>query len=76
MGRYVGKFSKRLGRRLKAIRGERTVREMARLTGVSKSAWNLLEQGQHNATLATIERMCRGLKCQPGQLLDEKAKGR
>jgi DNA-binding Xre family transcriptional regulator len=71
MGRYAGEFPKRLARKLKAIRGDAPVREMARKAGISKSAWNLLEQGRHSATLATVERICRRLKCQPGDLLDE-----
>ncbi|MGH7485999.1 MAG: helix-turn-helix transcriptional regulator, partial [bacterium] len=42
--------------------------EMARRLGVSRPTLNRLESGSQNTTLETLGRLCRSLRCGPGDL--------
>jgi len=57
------KLTKRLSRKLKTLRGERTQREFARKLGISYGSLNRIEQGTQNITLATLQIICDHLKC-------------
>lgn len=48
-----------VGAALKAARGSRTLRELARTGGLSHTTLYELEQGENNPTLARLERTAR-----------------
>ncbi len=59
-----------LAESLQGVRREAglTQTEMARLLRISQPTLNRLESGKQNVTLATLARLCRALKCDPGGL--------
>lgn len=62
------KCSEILAKKLKRLRGNRGQREFAVSIGIEPSQLNRLEQGILNATLKTLDALCRGLKCSPSEL--------
>jgi transcriptional regulator with XRE-family HTH domain len=54
-------------RRLRVESGLSQV-EMARRLGVSQPTLNRLENGRQNVTVDTLGRLCRALRCDPGDL--------
>lgn len=48
-----------------------TYAQLAERTGLSRASLESLgTRSSYNATLATIERICRALECTPGELLE------
>ena len=64
-------IQKRLAKKMRALRGERTLREFSKKTGVDHSALRRIEQGSENITLRTLQRLCDRLKCRVGYLFGE-----
>lgn len=61
-------LAKRLGRRLRKLRGNTPQTKFARKLGVSKSSLNRMELGEQNVSLKTLEKLCRRLQCDVGKL--------
>src|SRR5262249_4362859 len=51
-----------------AERRARPQTEMARRLGISQPTLNRLETASQNMTLETLEKLCRALRCDPGDL--------
>lgn len=66
-------FAERLGARLRALRGEATLREFAPSVGLDARALHRIESGMQNVTLETLAIICQRLNCSAGALLDEPA---
>lgn len=66
----MGAFSKRLGDRLRLLRGEATLREFAPTLGLDAQGLHRIERGEQNVTLETLETICQRLKCKAGDLID------
>lgn len=49
-------------------RGMRTQGDLAELTGLNKNSISALKKGR--GRLESVERLCAGLDCQPGDLLE------
>jgi len=64
-------FTKRLGERLRSLRGEATLREFAPQLGLGAKALHRIESGGQNITLETLATICEHLQCSAGDLLDE-----
>lgn len=64
-------FSKRLGERLRALRGEATLRAFAPTIGLDAQSLHRIERGEQNVTLDTLSTICERLGCQAGDLIDE-----
>ena len=47
-----------------------TQAEMARVLGISRPTLNRLESASQNATLRTLARLCRALRCKPHDLFE------
>ena len=56
-------LAKRLGNRLRELRDEESQLQFAKRLGISKSSLNRIEIGQQNVSLATLETLCKRLKC-------------
>jgi len=61
-------LAKRLGRRLKEMRGNISQLQYARKLGISSSSLNRIELGEQNVSLKTLDQLCRRLKCSVGDL--------
>lgn len=42
--------------------------QMAKRLGISRPTYTRLESASQNATLKTLTQLCRGLRCEPGDL--------
>ena len=60
----------RLAKKLRTLRGEKTIRLFAEELGLSKSTLHKLEQGEQNLTLDQLQRICDGLGCDVGELFE------
>jgi len=58
-------LAQRLAERLKEVRRQAGLNqsEMARALGLSQPTLNRLESGTQNTTLATLDTVCRSLRC-------------
>lgn len=65
-------FAERLGERLRALRGDATLRAFAPTVGLDARALHRIERGEQNVTLATLAAVCEALGCRAGDLIDEK----
>jgi len=63
-------LAQRLAESLRALRQTHglTQEQMARRLGVSRPTLTRLESGSQNTTLETLARLCRALRCEPGDL--------
>lgn len=61
-------LSKRLGNRLKELRGDESQLQFCKKLGISKSSLNRMEEGIQNVSLKTLDTLCRRLKCDVGDL--------
>jgi len=68
MRKPAGFLRKRLARGLARFRGEMSQNQFARTLGISNASLNRIENGIQNVSLATIETLCRRLKCDIGDL--------
>lgn len=64
----MGQLRKRLALFLRGKRGDLTEREFARKVGLSKSTLSRLENQQQNATIHTLEHLCKVFRCEVGDL--------
>jgi len=68
-------FTKRLGERLRSLRGDATLREFAPKLGLDARGLHRIESGEQNVTLETLLTICQRLKCKAGDLIDESSDG-
>ena len=61
-------FSNRLADNLKKRRGDVSQAQYARKLGISRPTLTRLENAQQNTTIATLERVCKALKCDIGDI--------
>ena len=66
-----GKFLKNLAKNVRRLRGETTQQAFASRFGISHATINRIEQQKQNVTLQLLEKLCRGLKKEPSDLLGE-----
>ena len=64
----MGNLAKRLGERLREMRGDMSQVRFARKLGISKSSLNRIEMGEQNVTLDTLDILCERLKCEVAEL--------
>ena len=53
---------------LKQARGQVSLNELARKTGLSPQFLSRIERGQANPSLDTLDKICKGLGCEPGAI--------
>ena len=70
-------LAQRLAEKLRMLRQEKGLSQvqMAKRLGVSRSTLNRLEAADQNTTLRTLDRLCRALKYEPGELFDRIRRG-
>ena len=68
----MANLRKNLAANVRHIRGEQTQQMFARKAGIHQATINRIEQGTQNITIDTIQKLCDGLKCTAGELLDTK----
>ncbi len=61
-------FSNRLADNLRKRRGNVSQARFARKLGISRPTLTRLENAQQNTTIATLERVCKALKCDIGDI--------
>ncbi len=61
-------LTQKLAKNLKARRGDMNQGAYARKLGISRPTLNRLENAGQNTTLATLQKICRALKCDIGDL--------
>lgn len=61
---------KNLAKNIKKLRGKTTQRDFAAKVGLSHATINRIEQEAENVTINTIQTICKHLKCNAGDLLD------
>ena len=66
-------LAQRLAETLRKLRDEARLSQvqMAKRLGVSRSTLNRLEAADQNTTLRTLDRLCRALKREPGDLFEK-----
>ena len=65
------RLADRLARNVRHLRGNHTQMAFAKKLGIAVSSLNRIEQGTQNVTLATLDRLCRRLKCDVNELLNK-----
>lgn len=68
MGKTPGSLRRRLARGLARFRGDVSQNQFAKTLGISNASLNRIENGVQNVSLATIETLCRRLKCDVADL--------
>ncbi len=70
-------LARQLADSLRRLRREAGLNQsaMAKRLGVSQPTLNRLETAGQNATLATLNRLCRALRCGIGELFEGRAAG-
>lgn len=68
MGKPVGSLRKRLATGLARFRGDVSQNQFAKKLGISNASLNRLENCVQNVSLATLEKLCRRLNCDIGDL--------
>ena len=58
-----GELAKKLAKNLREMRGDMTLKEFERKTGISYATLSRIESSQQNVSLETIEQLCFSLKC-------------
>ena len=61
----------RLAENLKRHRGDQPQAVFARKLGLAQATLARVERGKQNITLATLDRLCRRLRCDVGELFSE-----
>jgi DNA-binding Xre family transcriptional regulator len=64
-------LGQKLAENMRKLRGAATQREFARKLGISAASLNRIESASQNVSLATVERICRQLRCTVGSLFGE-----
>jgi len=60
-GPRAGSLAKRLGRRLRELRGEKSLESFAKTIGISKSSLSRIERGEQNVLIGTLDLICEHL---------------
>lgn len=53
---------------LKKARGDISLNELARMTGLSPQFLSRIENDKANPSLETLDKLCKGLKAKPGPI--------
>ena len=63
----------RFGARLRQVRGQnqRSQEKLAELAGVHRTFVSMVERGKRNVTIATVEKLAKGLKCRMADLMPD-----
>ena len=63
-------FKKRFGARVRELRKERelTQDQLAELADISRDSIKNIEKGKHGPLFETLEKLIRGLDCEPSEL--------
>ena len=56
-------LAKKLAKNIREMRGNMTLMEFGRKTGISYATLSRIESSQQNVSLETIEQLCISLKC-------------
>ncbi|GMV90927.1 MAG: hypothetical protein AMXMBFR82_07050 [Candidatus Hydrogenedentota bacterium] len=65
-------LAKRLGIRLRELRGDESQLQFSKKLGISNSSLNRMELGEQNVSLNTLEVLCKRLKCDVGDLFADR----
>ena len=58
-----GELRAKLAKNLRAMRGDKSLMEFGRKTGISYATLSRIESQQQNVSLETLEQMCIALNC-------------
>lgn len=58
-----GDLSTKLAKNLRAMRGDKSLKEFGRKTGISYATLSRIESQQQNVSLDTLEQLCLSMKC-------------
>ena len=63
----------RFGRRLREIRGEAGISQekLGELAGLHRTFVSMVERGERNVTIATVEKLAAGLNCRMADLMPD-----
>jgi putative transcriptional regulator len=61
-------LAKRLGKRLRELRGDQPQLQFSKKLGISNTSLHRMEMGEQNVSLKTLEVLCKKLKCDVGDL--------
>ena len=63
----------RFGARLRQVRGQNQLSQekLAELAGVHRTFVSMVERGKRNVTIATVEKLAKGLKCRMADLMPD-----
>ena len=64
-------FQDRLARRLRELRGDKTIRAFAKEIGISPATLYRVENGTQRVSIEILEELCSQLGCTPNDLLLE-----
>ena len=56
-------LAKKLAKNLREMRGDMSLKEFGRKTGISYATLSRIESSQQNVSLQTLEQLCISLKC-------------
>ncbi|MCA9117630.1 MAG: helix-turn-helix transcriptional regulator [Planctomycetaceae bacterium] len=67
----------RFGRRLRQLRTAAGVSQekLGELSGLHRAFVSMVERGERNVTIATVEKLARGLKCRMADLMPDAEDG-
>jgi DNA-binding Xre family transcriptional regulator len=68
----MGTLAKRLGKRLRELRGTESQLQFSKKLGISNASLNRIELGEQNVSLRTLDTLCKRLKCDVGDLFAER----
>lgn len=68
----------RFGARLRHLRGENQLSQekLAALAGLHRTFVSMVERGKRNVTIATVEKLSKGLKCRMADLMPDAESGK
>ena len=68
----------RFGARLRQVRGENQLSQekLAALAGLHRTFVSMVERGKRNVTIATVEKLSKGLKCRMADLMPDAESGK
>jgi len=68
----TGSLAKRLGRRLRELRGDEPLESFAKELGISKSSLSRIERGEQNVLIGTLDLICERLGVDIGDLFSQR----
>jgi len=74
----VADIRERFGARLRHLRGENQLSQekLAALAGLHRTFVSMVERGKRNVTIATVEKLSKGLKCRMADLMPDAESGK